>query len=262
MTARPNPRNGRYRLISANWKMNLNHLEAIGAMQKLFYSLRPADYNFAEISIHPPFTDLRSLQLLFDSDRMPFALGAQNCHQDNSGAFTGEVSALMLAKLNVKYVIVGHSERRDLFCETDDVIRAKIEAVFSSSMLPILCVGESFAERERGATESVISEQVRSAVASQSAERAARIVVAYEPKWAIGSGTAATTSDAVAGAQIIRRAVAALHGEATAKAVRVQYGGSVNSANAKELLGEPDIDGLLVGGASLDPESFARVIQA
>lgn len=242
--------------------MNLNHLEAIGAVQKLFYTLRPADYNFAEISIHPPFTDLRSLQLLFDSDKMPFALGAQNCHQDSAGAFTGEVSAPMLAKLNVKYVLVGHSERRDLFGETNEVIRVKLEAVFASSMLPILCVGESLTEKEQGATESVISEQVRGAVATQNAERVGRIVFAYEPKWAIGSGIPATTADAVAGAQIIRRAVATLHGEATAKGARVQYGGSVNSANAKELLEEPDIDGLLVGGASLDPESFARIIQA
>lgn len=262
MELRPNPKSGRYRLISANWKMNLNHLEAIQAVQKLYFLLRPADYSYAELSIHPPFTDLRPLQLLIDSDKMRLSLGAQNCHFEPSGAYTGEVSAPMLSKLNVVYVIVGHSERRQYFFETDEVVRAKVEAVFRSQMTPIICVGESEDERRLGETESKLKTQVESAVSFLSAELAQRCVVAYEPIWAIGGSRSAEPEDAQEGAKYIRSVFRSLWGEDVALKVRIQYGGSVNPTNASSFLAQDDIDGLLVGSASLDPETFARIIQA
>jgi len=262
MELRPNPRTGRYRLISANWKMNFNHLEAIQATQKLSFVLRPADYSYTEISIHPPFTDLRPLQLLIDSDRMRFSLGAQNCHFEPHGAFTGEVSAPMLSRLNVTYVIVGHSERRQYFFETDDIVRAKVEAVFHSQMTPIICVGETFDERQQGETERKLQTQVDSAVSFLSPELAERCVVAYEPVWAIGRGASANPDDAQQGAATIRSVFESRWGKAVASKVRIQYGGSVNPANAADFMQLDDVDGLLVGTAALDPESFARIIQA
>ncbi len=262
MELRPNPRTGRYRLISANWKMNLNHLEAIQAVQKLSFLLRPADYSYVEISIHPPFTDLRPLQLLIDSDQMRFRLGAQNCHFEPSGAFTGEISAPMLAKLNVSHVIIGHSERRQYFCETDEIVRAKVEAVFRSQMTPIVCVGETLQEREQGSTEARLRSQVEAALSFLAPELAERCVVAYEPIWAIGTGVSAKPSDAQAGASIIRNVFDSFWGNEVARKVRIQYGGSVNPTNAAEFMELDDIDGLLVGTAALDPDSFARIIQA
>ncbi len=260
--AKPNPRNGRTRLISANWKMNLNHLEAIAAVQKLFYLLRPADYRYAEISLHPPFTDLRSLQLLIETDRMPLVLGAQNTYPESSGAFTGEVSPSMLSRLNVKYVIVGHSERRELFGESDAFIARKVRAVLDASMLPILCVGEGEEERQAGRTGEVLSDQVERALVSVKAEELGKVVVAYEPKWAIGTGNSATATDAADAASVIRATLTERFRAEVANEVRVQYGGSVNAGNARAFLELPELDGLLVGGASLDPEAFARVIQA
>ena len=262
MELRPNPKSGRYRLISGNWKMNLNHLEAIQTVQKLFFLLKPQDYSYSEISIHPPFTDLRPIQLLIDSDKMRFTLGAQNCHFEPSGAFTGEISAPMLAKLNVSYVIVGHSERRAYFAESDEVVRAKVEAVFRSQMTPIICVGESYQERQDGLTSDRLHSQVDSAVSFLSPELASRCVVAYEPIWAIGKGAAADPKDAQEGALIIRSVFEELWGNSVSSKVRIQYGGSVNPSNAKEFMELPDIDGLLVGGAALDPDAFARIIQA
>ncbi len=259
---KPNPKSGRYRLISANWKMNLNHLEAIRNVQKLTFLLRPADYSYTEISIHPPFTDLRPLQLLIDSDRMRFRLGAQNCHFEPSGAYTGEISAPMLAKMSVSHVIVGHSERRKYFGESDDMIRAKVGAVFASQMTPIICVGESLEEREEAQTEARIRSQVESALSFLAPELAERCVIAYEPIWAIGTGVSANPTDAQKGALIIRSVFADLWGTGVADKVRIQYGGSVNPSNAAEFMQLDDIDGLLVGGAALDPDSFARIIQA
>ena len=262
MELRPNPRSGRYRLISANWKMNLNHLEAIQAIQKLNFLLRPSDYSYTEISIHPPFTDLRPLQLLIDSDRMRIRLGAQNCHQEPSGAFTGEVSAPMLARLNVSYVIVGHSERRQYFNESDETVRSKVKAVFNSQMTPIICVGESLQEREQGETEAKLRTQVDTAVSFLPPEIAERCVVAYEPIWAIGGGISAKPEDAEQGAVTIRGIFQELWGSDVAGKVRIQYGGSVNPTNAANFMQLENIDGLLVGGAALDPESLARIIQA
>lgn len=259
---RPNPRTGRYRLISGNWKMNFNHLEAIQAVQRLNLLLRPADYSYCEVSVHPPFTDLRPIQLLIDSDRMRITLGAQNCHFEPSGAYTGEVSAPMLARLNVSYVIIGHSERRTLFHETDEMVRSKVEAVFRSQMAPIICVGESADEHEKGLTESKLRTQVESAVSFLPADLAERCVIAYEPVWAIGTGTSAKPQDAQLGASVIREVFESIWDSAVASKVRIQYGGSVTPLNAKELMDLEDIDGLLVGSAALDPESFARIIQA
>ncbi len=259
---KPNPRTGRYRLISGNWKMNLNHLEAIQLVQKLYFGLRDVDYGFAEISIHPPATSLRPIQLLIESDRMHFSLGAQNCYFAPSGAYTGEVSAQMLSKLNVKYVIVGHSERRRIFGETDEVVALKTKAILAEQMTPILCVGETAEEREAGETDDVLMRQVRLAVADLSAEVVATIVVAYEPIWAIGTGLVATPEDATSGAQLIREELARLYGGDVAERVRIQYGGSVTPVTAHDLLEADGVDGLLVGGASLDAEAFSRIIRA
>ena len=213
------------------------------------------------MSVHPPFTDIRSVQTLIDADDIPVALGAQHCHWEEKGAFTGEVAPAFLAKLNVRYVIVGHSERRELFGETDEMVAKKTSAILAQGMTPIVCVGETLEEREAGATEAKVLGQVQSALAGRKAEQVAGMVVAYEPIWAIGTGRTATAADAQAVIGAIRAAVAELSGANAAASVRIQYGGSVKASNIAELMAEPDIDGALVGGASLDPEEFARIVQ-
>ncbi len=257
-----NARTGRTRLIAANWKMNLNHLEAIQVVQKLHFKLRASDYEYCEISIHPPFVDLRSLQLLIDSDRMNFSLGAQNCYFEAKGAFTGEVSAQMLAKLGVRNVIVGHSERRSIFKEDDELIAKKVKAVFDSQMIPILCVGETADERGNGQSAEVLSRQVSAAIRSVSPDVLGNLVVAYEPVWAIGSGTPASVQDASEGGDIIRGVIESIKSKEVSQAVRILYGGSVTSANSRDFLESSSLDGLLVGGASLDPDDFAALIEA
>ena len=249
-------------LISGNWKMNINHLETIQVVQKLAYRLRPADTAAVDVSVHPPFTSLRSAQTVIDADDLPIALGAQNCHWETAGAVTGEVSPVMLAKLNVRYVIVGHSERRTLMGEDDDVVARKARAVFAASMTPIVCVGESLEQREAGATDEVVSTQVRASLDGLSPAQAAAVVVAYEPIWAIGTGRNATPEDAQEVCARIRALVGEDWGADAAAAVRIQYGGSVKPDNAASLLGQADIDGALVGGASLDPDSFAAIVEA
>jgi triosephosphate isomerase len=241
--------------------MHHTHLEAIQVVQKLSYRLTPALYEAVDVSVHPAFTSLRSVQIVLESDKIPIALGAQNCHWEDKGAFTGEVSPPMLAKLNVSYVIVGHSERRQLFGETDDVVSKKVRAVLAAGMTPIMCVGETLDEREAGATDDRVTGQVKAGLAGVSSEQVAGMVVAYEPIWAIGTGRNATPEDAQATIGTIRSAVRSLYDEATAGAVRIQYGGSVKPSNAAELMAQPDIDGALVGGASLDPDDFAQVVQ-
>jgi triosephosphate isomerase len=246
-------------LISGNWKMNLNHFEAIQIVQKLSYLLGKDDYQAVDVSVHPPFTDLRSVQTVLESDDIPMLLGAQNCHFEDKGAFTGEVSPLMLAKLNVKYCIVGHSERRELFGETDEVVNRKVQAVIKAGMTPIMCCGETLDEREAGTTEAKVSRQVREGLAGVTKEQVAKLVIAYEPIWAIGTGRVATPDDAQAVCGRIRVVVGEAFGADTAAAVRIQYGGSVKGSNAASLMAMPDIDGALVGGASLDAEDFARI---
>ena len=248
-------------LISGNWKMNLNHLEAIQVVQKLHYRLEAADHEAVEVSVHPPFTNLRSIQTLIDADNIPIALGAQNCYWEPKGAFTGEVSAPMLAKLNVTYVIVGHSERREVFGESDEDVRRKLEAVFANGMTPIVCVGETLEEREEGSTEQKVTGQVKAALTDLPTEQATRLVIAYEPIWAIGTGRTATPDDAQSTTGLIRELTASIHGDEVAQAVRIQYGGSVKASNAAELMAQPDVDGALVGGASVDPDEFARIVQ-
>lgn len=255
------PVENRRPLISGNWKMNQNHFEAIQLVQKLSYLVGKDDFEAVDVSIHPPFTDLRSVQTLIDADEMRFALGAQNCHPEDKGAYTGEISAVFLAKLNVRYVIVGHSERRELFGETDEDVRKKIAAVVRQKMTPIICVGETLEEREAGTTLDKVSGQVTAALQGSSPAQVATFVIAYEPIWAIGTGRTATAADAQEVCRAIRRVVATVAGEDAAAAVRIQYGGSVKAGTVKELMAQPDVDGALVGGASLDPEEFSRIVQ-
>jgi triosephosphate isomerase len=249
-------------LISGNWKMHLNHFEAIQTVQKLSYLLKKDDYASVDVTVHPPFTDLRSVQTVLEADKIPVGLGAQHCHFEEKGAFTGEVSPAMLAKLNVAYVICGHSERRQLFGETDEMVNQKVKAIIKHGMTPIMCCGETLEEREAGSTEERVSSQVRAGLRGVGADDVAKLVIAYEPIWAIGTGRNATPDDAQAVCKAIRGVVAEEAGADAAAAVRIQYGGSVKGANAAELLSQPDIDGALVGGASLDPEDFARIVQS
>jgi len=248
-------------LISGNWKMHQNHFEAIQCVQKLSYLLTKDDFEVVDVSVHPPFTDLRSVQTVLEADDIPVALGAQHCHWDEKGAFTGEIAPGFLAKLSVQYVIAGHSERRELFGETDEMVAKKVAAIQANGMTPILCVGETLDEREAGNTESKVLGQVAAGLAGRTAEQVASLVIAYEPIWAIGTGRTATAEDAQTVCAAIRGCVAGLYDADTAASVRIQYGGSVKAANAAELMGQPDIDGALVGGASLDPGEFARIVQ-
>lgn len=253
--------NKRQPIISGNWKMNLNHYEAIQCIQKLAYLVGKDDFDAVDVSIHPPFTDIRSVQTLFEGDHMRFILGAQHCHEEEKGAFTGEVSPAFLAKLNVRYVIVGHSERREIFGETDEIVHKKVRSVLASKMIPIVCCGETLEEREAGSTSDKVLGQVRAALAKLTPEQVSSLVIAYEPIWAIGTGKTATSEDAQEVCGAIRREVGVLFGAETAQHVRIQYGGSVKASNIAELMSQPDIDGALVGGASLDPDEFARIIQ-
>lgn len=255
-------RSTRKPIVSGNWKMHLNHLEAIQVVQKLSYALGRDDYERADVSVHPPFTALRSVQTVLDADRIPVTLGAQNCHWEDSGAFTGEVSPAMLAKLSVRYVIVGHSERREYFGESDEVVARKVKAVLAHGMVPIMCVGETLDEREGGQVESKVRGQVEAGLDGLDAKQVAGLVVAYEPVWAIGTGRNATPDDAQAVCGLIREVVAGKFGGDAAGSLRIQYGGSVKPTNAEELFAQADIDGGLVGGASLDPDGFARIVQA
>ena len=248
-------------IIAANWKMHHDHFRAIQFTQKLSYLLDKKDYDAADVVVCPPFTDLRSVQTTLESDRIPISLGAQNCHWEEKGAFTGEVSPQMLEKLHVSYVIVGHSERRELFGETDDTANRKVRAVLAHGMTPILCVGETLEEREAGATEGKVLGQVAAGFAGVKREAVAGCVVAYEPIWAIGTGRVASPEDAESTIAVIRGAVAEAAGADAAEAVRIQYGGSVKPGNIAELMARPGIDGALVGGASLDPEDFARIVR-
>lgn len=247
-------------IIAGNWKMNHTHLDAIQVVQKLDYQLRAEDYRAVEVVVCPAFTALRSIQTLIDGDKLEIKLGAQNLWHDDSGAFTGEVSGPMLAKLNVEYVIVGHSERRQIFGETDELVNKKVKAVYRNGMTPILCVGETLEERDGGQTEDKVRAQIKAALQGVGPDHAASLVVAYEPIWAIGTGRNATPDDADVTTGQIRDELRAKYGE-LADEVRIQYGGSVKPGNIAELMARPNVDGALVGGASLDADEFARVIR-
>ncbi|HJR97156.1 MAG TPA: triose-phosphate isomerase [Actinomycetota bacterium] len=255
------PGNDRRPIIAANWKMHKTHLEAIQAVQKLSYLLDANDADRVEVVICPPFTALRSVETVLDSDRLPYGLGAQNVAFADHGAFTGEVSPLMLAALRVGYVIVGHSERRQLFGEDDAVVNKKMRAVLRHDMVPILCVGETLEERDAGGTETRVAQQIRRGFDNVTPEQAATAVVAYEPIWAIGTGRNADAADAGRVVEVIRATLGDRYDDDLAHAVRVQYGGSVKPGNIREFMAHPEIDGALVGGASLDPEDLALIVK-
>ncbi|MDP2291479.1 MAG: triose-phosphate isomerase [Actinomycetota bacterium] len=246
-------------LISGNWKMNHNHFEAIQTVQKLAYLVGKDELEAADVSIHPPFTDIRSVQTVIDSDKLGYALGAQHCHYEEKGAFTGEVSPVFLQKLGVQYVICGHSERREIFGETDEIVNKKVAAIQAHGMTPIFCCGETLEEREAGDTETKVLGQIRAGLEGRTPEQVAALVIAYEPIWAIGTGRTATSDDAQQVCAAVRACVAEGWGNDAAQAVRIQYGGSVKGSNIAELIAMPDIDGALVGGASLDADEFARI---
>lgn len=247
-------------ILAANWKMHKTHADALQFAQKLHYTLERDDSDRADVVICGPFTSMRTLQTVIQSDRMPFALGAQNVYWEDKGAYTGEVSAPMLAALDVEYVIVGHSERRELFGEGDDWVRRKLDAVIAHGMTPILCVGETETEREAGEKDAKVSRQIAAGTAGLPAERVAGLVVAYEPIWAIGTGRTATPEDAQEMCGLIRGLLRESFGDA-AEETRIQYGGSVKPGNTATLMAGPDVDGCLVGGASLDPEDFAAIVR-
>lgn len=247
-------------LIVGNWKMNANHLEAIQMVQKLSYRLERADTERVEVVVAPPFTSLRSVQTVIEADRLPIGLGAQHCDWRESGAYTGEISAPMLAKLGVGWVIAGHSERRAHFGETDETVNLRSKAILGSGMHPIVCVGETLDQREADQTEEVVVTQVKGGLAGITGDQVSTIAVAYEPVWAIGTGRNADPDTAGAVVELIRDTVRELVGGA-ADGLRILYGGSVNAGNIKGFMAKRHIDGALVGGASLDPDSFAPVIR-
>ncbi len=250
-------------LISGNWKMNHNHLEALHTVEKLHFRLHKDDFAFTDVSVHPPFTDLRTVQTYLAGEKKALLLlGAQNCHQELKGAFTGEVSPAMLAKLDVKYVIVGHSERRQMFGESDDIVNAKVRAVLGAGMTPIVCCGETLEQREAGEAVSLVCAQIVASLHGIKPEVVGSLVIAYEPIWAIGTGVTATSDDAQQMCAAIRNQIGETFGAEPAMRVRIQYGGSAKANNAVELLSKPDVDGLLVGGASLDPDEFSKIVQA
>jgi triosephosphate isomerase len=248
-------------LIAGNWKMNLDHLQAVALVQKLYWTLKDAKHeqDSVEVAVFPPFTDLRTVQTLIDADKIPFALGAQDLSTHDAGAYTGEISGAFLAKLDAKYVIIGHSERREYHNETDEVVAAKVAAALRHGLSPVICVGETAEDLEEFGASAVPVGQLSVALEGVSAD--ADVVVAYEPVWAIGSGQAATPDQAQDVCATLRGVVAEVLGEEAAGRTRVLYGGSVKSGNIATFMRQPDVDGALVGGASLVAEEFAAIIR-
>ncbi|MEU9836120.1 triose-phosphate isomerase [Streptosporangium sp. NPDC048047] len=246
-------------LIAGNWKMNLNHLEAIAHTQKLAFALNDKDLDRVEVAVLPPFTDLRSVQTLVDGDKLRLVYGAQDLSEHDGGAYTGEVSGAMLAKLGCTFVVIGHSERRQYHREDDDVVNAKIHAAYRHSLTPILCVGENLEVRRAGGQVAHSVAQLDGALRKVTAEQAASIVLAYEPVWAIGTGEVATPEDAQEVCGALRSRLAELYDADVAAAVRILYGGSVKADNILGIMAQPDVDGALVGGASLDQVEFVKI---
>jgi len=248
-------------LIAGNWKMNLDHLQAIAFVQKLAWTLKDANHDFGavEVAVFPPFTDLRSVQTLVNADELPIAFGGQDISAHDSGAYTGEVSGAFLKALDTKYVIIGHSERRQYHAETDEAVAAKVAAAHRHGIVPIVCVGETADDLEAHGPSAVPVAQLRTALGG--AAKGSEVVVAYEPVWAIGSGQAATSDQAQQVCAALRGVVAEVLGEEAAAATRILYGGSVKAANIAGFMREPDVDGALVGGASLQLEEFASIVR-
>jgi triosephosphate isomerase len=248
-------------LMAGNWKMNLNHQEAVVLVQKLAASLadKKHDYAKAEVVVVPPFTDIRTVQTCVDGDKLQIRYGAQDVSTEDGGAFTGEISAGMLAKLGCSYVVVGHSERRQHHAESDAVVNAKAKKAIAGGMTPIVCVGEGLEVRKEGRQVEHTLVQVDGSLADLTAEQVAALVVAYEPVWAIGTGEVATPEDAQEVCAAIRSRVSEVWGDDAGQAVRVLYGGSVKAANVAGIMAQPDVDGCLVGGASLDYEEFGGI---
>ena len=255
----PLPPSGRRPLIAGNWKMNYTHLEAIGLTQKLAFGLTPEQCAAVEVAVLPPFTSIRSVQTLIDGDNVPIKYGAQDLSPHDSGAYTGDVSGPMLAKLGCTFVVAGHSERRQYHHEDDAVVNSKVQAAYRNGITPILCVGEPELVRDAGGQVTHCTDQLGAALAGVAHEHAATLVIAYEPIWAIGTGKVATPGDAQEVCQAIRAHLAQLYTDELAGGVRILYGGSVKASNAAEILIEPDVDGALVGGASLDPDEFTAI---
>lgn len=248
-------------LIVGNWKMNATHLEAIQMVQKLSYRLESRDTERVEVVVAPPFTALRSVQTTIEVDKLPIRLAAQDVHWETGGAYTGEVSPPMLEKLSVSHVIVGHSERRAMFGETDAIVNKKIRALSATSMGAIICVGETLEEREADRTREVISTQVKTAISGIDPEYLARSSIAYEPVWAIGTGRTADPDTAGEVIESIRETVLDRAGAAAGEGIRLLYGGSVNAGNIKGFMAKRHIDGALVGGASLEPDGFSAIVR-
>ena len=246
-------------LIAGNWKMNLNHLEAIGVVQKLAFALPKEYYDKVDVAVIPPFTDIRSVQTLVEGDKLAVTYGAQDVSVHESGAYTGEISAAMLAKLGCRWVVVGHSERREMHGEDDALVAKKAKAALKASMAPIVCVGEPLEVREAEKHVEHVVEQVKGSLEGLSEADLAKVVIAYEPVWAIGTGKVASSADAQEVCKAIRETVAELGVEKLAKDMRILYGGSVKAENVADIVGQPDVDGGLVGGASLDGEAFAKL---
>ena len=246
-------------LMAGNWKMNLNHLEAIAVTQKLAYSLEERDFDAVDVAIMPPFTDIRSVQTLVDGDRLRITYGAQDISPEKSGAFTGDISGAMLKKLDCTFVIVGHSERRSIHRESDELVNRKIRATLANDMVPIFCIGEELSIRESGQHVDYVLNQIRAGLQGFHKPELKKIVFAYEPVWAIGTGKTATPEDAQEVCAAIRSELAKIGSDEIAGNARILYGGSVKSANIVDIMKQPDVDGALVGGASLEPEEFARI---
>ena len=246
-------------LIAGNWKMNLNHFEAIALVQKIAFALPEKYFDKVDVTVLPPFTDLRSVQTLVDGDKLRLTYGAQDLSQHDSGAYTGEISGAFLAKLGCTYVTVGHSERRTYHNEDDATVASKAAAAFRHGLIPIVCIGEHLDVREAGNHVDYNLAQLRGSLAGLTPEQLANVVIAYEPVWAIGTGRVASSADAQEVCGAIRTELAALTTPQVADGIRVLYGGSMNAKNAAELVAQPDVDGGLVGGATLDGEQFATL---
>ena len=247
--------------MAGNWKMNLNHLEAIAVAQKLVYGLEDKDYDAVDVAVIPPFTDIRSIQTLVDGDRLRLLYGAQDVSPESSGAFTGDISGSMLAKLGCTFVVIGHSERRAIHSEDDALVNRKIRAALSNELTPIFCVGEELSVRESGTHVSHVVRQIRAGLEGFHKPELKKIVIAYEPVWAIGTGKSATPEDAEEVCAAIREEIESIASAEIAANMRILYGGSVKSSNIVEIMKKENVDGALIGGASLDPEELAKIVK-